>query len=252
MSRPPGTIELIDLSKSFRHYRSQSVKEVLVHLARGERTVERRLILDRLNLRIAPGERVGVVGRNGAGKSTLFKILSGILVPDAGEAHVIGRVSPLIEVTAGFVPDMSGDENLRLNAAILGVSSKDLADRYRRIVAFAGLEDFMATPMRYYSSGMQTRLGFSVVAHVDAEILLIDEVLSVGDIEFQKKSLARMDEIAASGTTVVLVSHDFNAVKRFCTRAIWLDAGRVRLDDTPANVVQAIQADSERTPAVSP
>ena len=244
MSGATGSIELVKLTKSFRHYRARSVKDTLVHLARGERWAERRLVLDSISLRIDPGERVGIIGRNGAGKSTLFRILSGILVPDTGEALVVGRVAPLIEVTAGFVPDLTGEENLRLNAAILGVSRSELAGMYDRIVSFAGLQEFMATPMRYFSSGMQTRLGFALVAFVDADIVLIDEALAVGDLDFQRQSLGRMEEIAARGATVVFVSHDFEAVQRFCGRALWLDAGRVRMDGPPAEVVAALRADA--------
>lgn len=247
MTRPPGTIELVNVSKSFRYYRTRSVKEALVHLARREPSKERRQVLASISLTITPGERVGIVGRNGAGKSTLFRILSGILVPDSGEVIVVGRLAPLIEVTAGFVPDMTGDENLRLNAAILGISRAEVAARYDRIVSFAGLQDFMGTPMRYYSSGMQTRLGFSLVAHVDADIVLVDEALSVGDQEFQQASLARMDEIAAGGATVVFVSHELPSIQRFCNRVLWLDDGRIRMDGPPDDVVAALRDDAAQT-----
>lgn len=244
MTTSPGTIELVNVSKSFRHFRTRTVKEALVQFMRREPARERRQVLTSISLTIEPGERVGIVGRNGAGKSTLFRILSGILIPDSGEVLVAGRLAPLIEVTAGFVPDMTGDENLRLNAAILGVSRAEVEARYDRIVSFAGLQDFMGTPMRYYSSGMQTRLGFSVVAHVDADIVLVDEALSVGDLEFQKASLARMDQIASGGATVVFVSHELESIQRFCSRVLWLDGGRIRMDGPPSDVVAALRADA--------
>jgi ABC-2 type transport system ATP-binding protein len=237
---PAGAIELVDVHKNFRLYGPRSVKETLVHLARGEPLTNRRAVLNGVSLSIAPCERVAIVGRNGAGKSTLFRILSGILAPDRGSVRVYGRVAPLIEITAGFVPDMTGMENLLLNAAILGLTRDEIEARKAAIVAFAGLEEFMDTPVRYFSSGMQTRLGFSVVAHVDADILLIDEALSVGDAEFQAKCIKRMRELADAGATVVFVSHDFDAVRSFCTRAIWLDGGGVRIDGPAGDVVDAL------------
>lgn len=241
---PAGTLEVVDVHKHFRLYGPRSVKETLVHLARGEPLMERRPVLRGVSLSIAPRERIAIVGRNGAGKSTLFRILSGILAPDRGAVRVFGRVAPLIEITAGFVPDMTGMENLLLNAAILGLTRNEIEDRKAAMVAFAGLEGFMDTPVRYFSSGMQTRLGFSVVAHVDADILLIDEALSVGDAEFQARCIRRMRELADSGVTVVFVSHNFSAVREFCDRAVWLDGGGVRMDGPAGEVVDALLRDA--------
>jgi ABC-2 type transport system ATP-binding protein len=237
---PAGSIALEGVSKDFRIYGPRSVKETLVHVARREPLRARRTVLQQVSFSVAPGERIAVVGRNGAGKSTLFRILSGILEPDAGTVRVFGRVAPLIEITAGFVPDMTGMENLLLNAAILGLARQEIEARTAEIVAFAGLEGFMDTPVRYFSSGMQTRLGFSVVAHVDADILLIDEALSVGDAEFQAKCLRRMREVADAGATVVFVSHDVDAVRTFCDRALWLENCGIRMDGPAAAVVDAM------------
>lgn len=235
----PGSIVMEDVYKSFRRYNTHTLKDALVRLARREPMVERREVLRGVSLRIEPGERVGILGRNGVGKSTLFRLLSGILAADSGSIRVVGRVAPLIEVTAGFVLDMTGEENLKLNAAIVGVPRRELAQRSAEIVAFAGLEGFMDMPLRYYSSGMQTRLGFSIVSHMGADIVLIDEALAVGDVEFQGRCLEKMDEIARGGATVILISHDFDAVRRFCSRAVWLDDGKVRLDGRTNDVVSA-------------
>lgn len=234
--RPLGTIHVDGLKKSFRRYHSRSLKESLALLARGERLYEQRPVLCGVDLHIRPGERLGLVGKNGAGKSTLFRILSGILEPDEGTVQVTGRVSPVIEVTAGLVPDMTGEENLRLNATLLGLSGEALERRLPEIVAFSGLEDFLETPCRYYSSGMQARLGFSVAVHVDANVLLVDEALSVGDVDFQAKCLARMHQVAEAGTTVLFVSHDPAAVAGFCTRVVELRDGicAPRVAGTPA------------------
>ena len=240
--RAVGTLELRGVHKSFRSYRTRSFKELLIHVAKREPIIDRRPILRGLNVHIAPGERVGIVGRNGAGKSTLFRLMSRLVVADEGEVICVGRVAPLIEITAGFVPDLSGAENLRLNAAILGLSRRETEARFERIVAFAELESFMETPVRYYSSGMQARLGFSVVVHVDADIVLIDEALSVGDVAFQQRCLEKMAQVSAGGATVVFVSHDFEAVRRFCRRAIWLDEGTVRADGEVDAVIDALQA----------
>ena len=240
--RAPGSIDFDDVHKSFRAYRARSVKDAIMHIARGEPIIDRRPILKGVDLHIAPGERVGIIGKNGAGKSTLFRLMSRILVPDSGSARAVGRVAPLIEVTAGFVPDLSGAENLRLNATVLGLSRREIEARFDSIVAFAELKDFMDTPVRYYSSGMQARLGFSIVVHVDADIVLIDEALSVGDVAFQQRCIEKMEELSEGGATVVFVSHDFQTVERFCRRAIWLDDGRVREDGQPRAILQQLKS----------
>lgn len=222
-----GEIVLRDVVKSFRAYHSRSFKETALRLARLEPLTDRREVLRGLSLHVEPGERVGIVGRNGAGKSTLFRIISGILSPDRGEVEVGGRVSPLIEITSGLVPDLTGAENIRLNAILLGLTRAEAERRFDEIVHFAGLRDFTDTPVRYYSSGMQARLGFSVVVHVDADILLVDEALAVGDVDFQAQCLEKMDALAAAGTTVLLVSHDEEMISRFCRRLVRIEDGAV-------------------------
>jgi ABC-type polysaccharide/polyol phosphate transport system ATPase subunit len=237
-----GAIRVRGLHKSFRSYRAASFKEVALQMVQLRSVVNRRAVLKGIDLDVQAGERVGIVGHNGAGKSTLFRILSGILRPDQGEVFVEGRISPLIEVTAGYVADMTGEENIRLNGLLLGLSRLELRRRFHDIVAFAGLEEFLETPVRYYSSGMQARLGFAVAVHVDADVLLIDEVLAVGDQQFQARCLEKLGQLAANGVTTILVSHDFAAVRSFCERVVWLDDGVVRLDGLPDEVLTAARA----------
>jgi homopolymeric O-antigen transport system ATP-binding protein len=183
------------------------------------------------------GEAFGIIGRNGAGKSTMLKILSRIMKPTSGRMVVKGRLSALIEISAGFHPDLTGRENIFLNGAILGMSKKEIKSRLDEIVAFSELEEFIDTPVKRYSSGMYARLGFSVAAHVDPEILLVDEVLSVGDLVFQQRCMERMHAVTKSGTTVLFISHNVKAVTELCQRAMLLDHGRVvTIDSTDAVV----------------
>ncbi len=176
---------------------------------------------------IARGEVVGIVGRNGAGKSTLFKILSRIVEPTCGEARIAGRVGSLIEVGTGFQPELTGRENIFLNGAILGMRRREIAKRFDEIVDFSGVERFLDTPVKHYSSGMYVRLAFAVAAHLDTDILLVDEVLSVGDAEFQKKSLGKMGDVASAGRTVIFVSHNLASLESLCTKGIFLEKGRI-------------------------
>jgi ABC-type polysaccharide/polyol phosphate transport system ATPase subunit len=234
-----GEIVVEDVHKSFRAYHSRTVKDVLIRAARGEPLSERRPVLQGVDFRVSPGERVGIVGRNGAGKSTLFRLMSGIYRPERGRIVVGGRISPLIEITSGLVLDLTGRENIHLNSVVLGLSRAEARQRFDAIVAFAGLEDFVDTPVRYYSSGMQARLGFSVVAHVDADVVLIDEVLAVGDIEFQQRCVARMRQLNERGATIVFVSHDAAQLRALCPRVVMLTGGRVVADGPAAMVLGA-------------
>jgi lipopolysaccharide transport system ATP-binding protein len=188
---------------------------------------------------IPAGTATGIVGRNGAGKSTLLKILSRITEPTKGFVEIQGRVSSLIEVGIGFRGELTGRENLYLNAAILGMRRADIEKRFNEIVAFAEVEEFVDTPVKHYSSGMYLRLAFAVAAHLDPEILIVDEVLAVGDAEFQKKCLNKMEEVGRQGRTVIFVSHNMPAVSRLCQRAILLDRGRVVCDGPATDVVSA-------------
>lgn len=199
-----------------------------------------------LCLSIRQGSMTGVIGENGSGKTTLLKLLCGILRPDAGNIHVRGRVSALIELGAGFHPDFSGRENVFMNGIVLGLSKQDVRDRFDSIVSFAELGDRIEEPVRTYSSGMFMRLGFAVAVHVDPDILLIDEVLAVGDEAFGHKCQAKIEELKGQGKTIVLVSHDLQAVERWCTEAVWIDRGVVMQVGEPAMVIDAYRQEVSR------
>jgi len=208
----------------------KSVAMAPVNLVRGRRTsepAERFLALRDVSFTVKRGEVVGVIGRNGAGKSTLLKVLSRITEPSEGYADIHGRVGSLLEVGTGFHPELTGRENIFLNGAILGMKRSDIERQFDAIVAFSEVEKFVDTPVKHYSSGMYLRLAFAVAAHLDPEILLVDEVLAVGDMAFQKKCMGKMDEVARQGRTVLFVSHNMGAVRSLCEKGIVLDKGTV-------------------------
>lgn len=188
---------------------------------------------------VEQGERVGIIGRNGAGKSTLLKILSRVVDPTEGSAEMRGRIGSLLEVGTGFHPDLTGRENIFLNGAVLGMSQADIRRRFDEIVAFAEVGQFLDEQVKYYSSGMYTRLAFAVAAHLEPEILIVDEVLAVGDVAFQEKSLGKMRDVARGGRTVLFVSHNLAAVTNLCTRAYLLDGGRIKAGGAPSEVIAA-------------
>ena len=189
---------------------------------------------------------VGIIGRNGAGKSTLLKILSRITEPTAGRVSIAGRVASLLEVGTGFHPELTGRENVYLNGAILGMTTREIARKFDEIVAFAEVEQFLDTPVKRYSSGMQVRLAFAVAAHLEPEILIVDEVLAVGDAEFQKKSLGKMGEVARAGRTVLLVSHNMSSIATLADRALLLDHGSVAVDSFVADAISAYVSSGPR------
>ncbi len=186
---------------------------------------------------VSPGEVVGVIGRNGAGKSTLLKILARVTKPTEGLAKVHGRLGSLLEVGTGFHSELNGRENVYLSGAILGMKKREIAQKFDEIVAFSEIEKFIDTPLKHYSSGMQMRLAFAVAAHLEPEILLVDEVLAVGDIAFQKKCLGKMSDVARGGRTILFVSHQLTQVRRLCERAIWIDAGKVHMNGPTGEVL---------------
>jgi lipopolysaccharide transport system ATP-binding protein len=200
-----------------------------------------------VSLEVKEGEVLGLIGRNGAGKTTLLKILSRITRPTAGWAEIHGRVGSLLEVGTGFHPELTGRENTFLSGAILGMTRAEITRKFDEIVAFAELEKFIDTPVKHYSSGMYVRLAFAVAAHLEPEILLVDEVLAVGDINFQKKCLGKMGDVARAGRTVVLVSHQLNQIRRLCHRVVWIEAASVRQDGSPEAVVNAYEAAMSRS-----
>ena len=193
--------------------------------------------LDDVSFELGEGEALGIIGRNGAGKSTLLKILSRITEPTMGHADITGRVGALLEVGTGFHPELTGRENIALNGAILGMRRTEIERKFDEIVAFAGVERFIDTPVKRYSTGMHARLAFAVAAHVEPDILIVDEVLAVGDAEFQKRCLGKMGHAARSGRTVLFVSHNMAAIESLCSRAIWLEGGRCLADGAPAEVI---------------
>lgn len=195
--------------------------------------------LNGIDLRVKRGEVLGIIGRNGAGKSTLLKILSRITKPSDGSAATVGHVGALLEVGTGFHPELTGRENIFLNGAILGMNRATISRKFDDIVAFSECEKFLDTPVKHYSSGMYMRLAFAVAAHLEPDILLVDEVLAVGDVAFQKKCLGRMNTVATEGRTVLFVSHNMVAVQSLCTRAIWIDQGRIIADGSASDVVAA-------------
>ncbi|MBI3442672.1 MAG: ABC transporter ATP-binding protein [Candidatus Sungbacteria bacterium] len=217
----------------------------------GTVTKEEFWALKDISFRVNAGDVVGIIGRNGAGKSTLLKILTGITPPTAGEAVMAGRVSSLLEVGTGFHPELTGRENIFLNGAILGMSRADMAKNFDAIVEFAGVEQFLDTPVKYYSSGMYVRLAFSVAAHLEPDILLVDEVLAVGDAEFQKKCLGKMEEVTKKdGRTILFVSHNMVAVQQLCKQTILLERGKIKMIGPTEKVVRAYLYDYVETEKV--
>jgi lipopolysaccharide transport system ATP-binding protein len=227
-------------SPMLREYLGQFLKSPLSFFRRP--TDETFWALRDVYLEVQEGEVLGLIGRNGAGKSTLLKILSRITRPTAGWAEIRGRVRSLLEVGTGFHPELTGRENTFLSGAILGMSKREITLKFDEIVAFADLEKFIDTPVKHYSSGMYVRLAFAVAAHLEPEILLVDEVLSVGDINFQKKCIGKMGDVARAGRTVVVVSHQLNQIRRLCHRVIWIDDGHVCQNGPTHEVVSSYEA----------
>lgn len=207
----------------------KSIKEYMMAMLKGNLKYEEFNALNNVSFNIEKGEVVGIIGRNGAGKSTILKIISGILKPTKGIVTVNGNIVPMLELGSGFDFDLTGRENIFLNGAILGYSKNFLLDKYEEIVEFSELGKFIDTPIRNYSSGMIMRLAFSIATVVDPEILIVDEILAVGDENFQKKSKDRMLELMNGGTTVLFVSHSLEQIREMCNRVVWLDGGQVKM-----------------------
>lgn len=249
------SIEVHDMSKRYRlggHY-YVTLRETLASVVqRGSAPSKRDFwALRDLTFSVDEGEVVGLIGRNGAGKSTLLKVLARITVPTHGVARMRGRVGALLEVGTGFHPELNGRENIYLNGAILGLKRADIRRRFDDIVEFAGVQAMLETPVKRYSSGQYLRLAFSVAAHVEPDIVVVDEVLAVGDAEFQRRCLGKMSQFAQEGRTVLFVSHDLGAVARICDRAIWLEDGRIRHDGpTSSSIDLYLDARGERSASV--
>jgi ABC-type polysaccharide/polyol phosphate transport system ATPase subunit len=247
-----NAIEVVEVSKRYRlgsGRKGGSIRDAIAGsvrkvLHRGHRTGPDIWALRDVSLELEEGHSLGIVGRNGAGKSTLLKILGCITEPTTGLSRTKGRVACLLEVGTGFHPELTGRENIFLNGAILGMSRRNIQVRFEEIVGFAGVERFLDTPIKRYSSGMQLRLAFAVAAHLEPDILIVDEILAVGDFEFQKKCLQRMADVEREGRTVVFVSHDLEAITRLCPSAIWLEKGGIQDRGPAADVIDAYLASS--------
>ena len=228
-----NAIEVKQVKKSFKIYydKGYTLKEKLLSCNR--RKYEERIVLNEISFEVKKGEAIGLIGENGCGKSTTLKLLTKIMYPDAGSIVMKGRVSSLIELGAGFHPDMSGRENIYINASIFGLTKKEIYQRMESIITFSELEEFIDNPVRTYSSGMYMRLAFSVAIHVDADILLIDEILAVGDAAFQAKCFQKLKEIKQAGTTIVIVSHSLGQIEQICERSIWIQEGIIKEEGIP-------------------
>lgn len=239
-------IAAVGIRKKFKIYedKGSSLKERI--LFRGRRRYREHWVLNGLDVKIPKGGAVGLIGKNGCGKSTTLKLFARIICPTDGSIEMQGKVSSLIELGAGFHPDLSGRENIFLNASIFGLNHAEIKRRMDAIIRFSELEAFIDQPVRTYSSGMYMRLAFAVAIHVDADILLIDEILSVGDVNFQAKCLDRLKGLKAQGTTIVLVSHVMGQVQEICDRVLWLEDGRVRMDGSTKEVTKRYLSEMEK------
>lgn len=228
-----NAIEVNNITKKFKIYfdKGSSLKEKMIFKKRNR--YEERPVLNGISFTIKKGEAVGLIGKNGCGKSTTLKMLTRIMYPDSGSIEVRGRVSSLIELGAGFHPDMSGRENIYTNAAIFGLTRKEIDGRINDIINFSEMEDYLDNPVRTYSSGMYMRLAFAVAINVDADVLLIDEILGVGDVSFQTKCFEKLKEIKKRGTTIVVVSHSLEQISRICERSIWIEEGKIKEEGIP-------------------
>jgi ABC-2 type transport system ATP-binding protein len=230
-------LEGVSLCYRLAKQRIPSLKEYAIHWMKGALSYEKLWALRDVSFVARPGEVVGIVGRNGAGKSTLLKVISQVLKPTTGRAVIHGRIAPILELGTGFDHELTGWENIYLNALLLGRSRKEIDARIDAIVEFSGLGDFVRAPIRNYSTGMLARLGFSIATAWLPDILILDEVLSVGDASFTKKCTDRMRQFHDAGTTILMVSHNAQAIRESCTRCVWLDAGQVRVEGRPTEVL---------------
>lgn len=240
-----SVIKFQNVTKKFSLLSHKTFKEFLPALIKGEDTTKNFTALTDLSFEIKKGECVGIIGPNGSGKSTILKLIAGVMSPSTGKISVHGKVSPLIELGAGFHFELSGRENVYLNGAILGLSQKEIDQNFKSIVDFAEIWDYIDQPVKHYSSGMYMRLAFSIAVHVNPEILLVDEILAVGDPEFQKKCFAKMDEFKNMGVTIIFVSHDLKMIEKFCSRTIYLNHSKIIIDSTSTTSINQYYLDNQ-------
>lgn len=237
MTKP--VIKFDHVSKQFSKLNQKTFKEFIPALFRGEKTSESFTALDDISFEITKGETVGIIGPNGSGKSTILKLIAGVMWPTKGKVKVIGKISPLIELGAGMHPELTGRENIFLNGSILGLTQKEISKNFDSIVDFAELHGFIDQPVKHYSSGMYMRLAFAIAIHVQPEILIVDEILAVGDSAFQEKCFSRMEEFKKSKEiTIIFVSHSLGQVEKFCTRCIYINNNQVKYIGTPSEAIK--------------
>lgn len=238
MKKNKYAISINDMTKKFKIYsdKPNTLKERLVFWKKNK--VEERTVLENINLNIKKGETVALIGTNGSGKSTLLKLMTKIIYPSSGKISISGKLTSLLELGAGFHPDFTGRENIYFNASIFGLTREEINKRMDQIIEFSELEEFIDNPIRTYSSGMYMRLAFSVAINVNAEILLIDEILAVGDQHFQEKCFEKLEELKNSEKTIVIVTHSLDAVKKLCNRAVWIRNGIIEMDGKPNDVIE--------------
>jgi teichoic acid transport system ATP-binding protein len=237
-------IEFENVEKKYYLYKSE--RERFKAMFTGNRGVKEHLALDGISFNIYPGESVGFIGRNGAGKSTILKLITGVSYPSGGDVTVRGKVAAMLELTAGFSPDMTGRENILMKGYLLGLSDSDIAEIEDDIIAFAELDEYIDQPVRTYSSGMKMRLGFAINISIKPDILVVDEALSVGDARFKKKCLSAISELIESGVTVLFVSHSAKSLSDMCSRAIYLNKGKIKFDGPVSEALELYNADLEK------
>ena len=237
MKEIKNAVEVNNVTKQFKLFydKANTLKEKLIFWKRNKNDVA--VVLKNINLDIAKGETVALIGTNGSGKSTLLKLITKIIYPTKGKIKIKGKLTSLLELGAGFHPDFSGRENIYFNASIFGLTRKQIDERLEEIIDFSELEGHIDNPVRTYSSGMYMRLAFSVAINVDADILLIDEILAVGDQHFQDKCFEKLQKLKDNGKTIVIVTHDLKSVKKICNRVVWLYEGNIRMDGNPEEVI---------------
>ena len=235
-------IKFDHVTKNFSKLTQKTFKEFIPALIRGERTEESFTALNDISFEIKKGETIGIIGPNGSGKSTILKLIAGVMSPNSGKISVKGKISPLIELGAGFHPELTGIENIYLNGAILGLSRKEITKNLQSIIDFSELQEFINQPVKHYSSGMYMRLAFAVAIHVNPEILIVDEILAVGDQAFQEKCFKRMEEFKKSkDVTIIFVSHSLGQVEKFCTRCLYINNHQVQYDGSPKIAIEKYQ-----------
>ncbi|MFA5532009.1 MAG: ABC transporter ATP-binding protein [Candidatus Shapirobacteria bacterium] len=240
-------IKFENVTKQFSKLNHKTFKEFIPALIRGEKTKENFIALEDISFEIKKGETVGIIGPNGSGKSTILKLIAGVMWPTSGKIHVKGKISPLIELGAGFHPELTGRENIFLNGSILGLSQKEIKEKYKSIVDFAEIWEFIDQPVKHYSSGMYLRLAFAVAVHVQPEILIVDEILAVGDSAFQKKCFLKMEEFKQShDITIIFVSHSLDQIKKFCTKAIYINNHQIQFDGDTTKAAQKYLDDQSK------